>query len=120
MGREIPLSQGKSAVVDESDFDFLTQWKWTATCSNDTFRKTLKWYAFRMVAVSRGVRRKQYMHRLLMNNPEGKVVDHIDGDGLNNQRGNLRAITPYENVMNRVGGHGGFLANKESEEVEWN
>lgn len=39
-----------------------------------------------------------YMHRLLMNEPEGMSVDHIDGDGLNNQRSNLQIVTQAENV----------------------
>lgn len=41
------------------------------------------------------------MHRLIMDFPENLEVDHIDRDSLNNTRGNLRAVTSYENTMNR-------------------
>ncbi|MBN2312335.1 MAG: HNH endonuclease [Sedimentisphaerales bacterium] len=42
-----------------------------------------------------------YMHRLIMNPPSKMQVDHIDGDGLNNQRANLRICTQAENARNR-------------------
>lgn len=41
------------------------------------------------------------MHRLIMNTPDGMVTDHIDGNGLNNQRKNLRICTHTENMANR-------------------
>jgi hypothetical protein len=40
------------------------------------------------------------MHRLIRNPPPGKVVDHYDGNGLNNRRGNLRICTPQQNRFN--------------------
>lgn len=43
-----------------------------------------------------------YLHRFLMNSPEGLVVDHINGDSLDNRRCNLRVVTGSENNMNRI------------------
>lgn len=43
-----------------------------------------------------------YLHRFLMNSPEGLVVDHISGDSLDNRRCNLRVVTGSENNMNRI------------------
>jgi len=43
------------------------------------------------------------MHRVIMNPPEGLVVDHIDGNGLNNQRSNMRICTAAQNSKNRTG-----------------
>lgn len=117
--KKIALTQGKFALVDDEDFEALAHYKWQATCSNDSFRKKLKWYACRWETIKfktrPSKRRKVYMHRLVMHAPRGKVIDHLDGDGLNNQKSNLRAVTPYQNVMNRIGGHGGCCAPKDDE-----
>lgn len=93
--KKIPLSQGLFALVDDSDYDFLMQWKWTANKE----RKTFTAYRQSNQTTSRTF---IYMHRLIMNMPKkGIFVDHIDGDGLNNQRNNLRLCTNAENLMNR-------------------
>lgn len=47
--------------------------------------------------------RRIYLHRAILNPPDGMLVDHIDGDPLNNCRSNLRAVTPAENCVNREG-----------------
>lgn len=97
MSRLIPLSQGQSAIVDDADFDFLSQWKWTAQRQADG----------RFYVMRRDARRLILMHRLLNGTPDGFVTDHIDGDGLNNQRANLRTATQAQNTMNRHGKRGG-------------
>lgn len=45
----------------------------------------------------------QYLHRVIMNAPKGALVDHIDRNTLNNQRSNLRLVTPHGNQMNARG-----------------
>lgn len=82
---EIRLTQSKIAFVDDADLPLLEGRSWCAQ------RTRHHWYA-----VSKGVT----MHRLLMGAP-GLQVDHIDGDGLNNRRSNLRIGTNSQNQANR-------------------
>jgi hypothetical protein len=93
--REIQLSQGKVALVDDDDYDFLLEFGlWTARAK----RATGLWYAVRKEG------RYLYMHceimRMLEEHdiPVGMVIDHLDGDGLNNQRANLEIVTVAENA----------------------
>jgi hypothetical protein len=48
----------------------------------------------------------QYLHRLIMNPPKGMVIDHVDGNGLNNRRKNLRICTRAQNLSNQRKQHG--------------
>jgi len=89
--RHIPLTKNKFAIVDECDYERLARFKW---CVSSTGRK--KHYACRMVG--RSVVR---MHREIMQAPEDMVADHIDGNGLNNCRTNLRICTHSQNLCNR-------------------
>jgi HNH endonuclease len=92
--KAIPLTQGKVALVDDADFEWLSQWKWQAVLEGHV------WYAIRTDR-SGDRERKVKMHRLIMGEPEGVEIDHQDGDGLNNQRGNLRQATHSQNHQNR-------------------
>jgi len=87
--RFIPLTKGKIAIVDLKDYEWLNQFKWYATCSDG------RYYAYR-----RFNKRSMSMHRYIMNAPKDKVVDHKDGNGLNNRRSNLRICAIRENVRN--------------------
>ena len=91
MSREVPLTQGKAAIVDDEDFDWLSQYKWVYH----------KGYAVRSATISKGRRKHVYMHRLINNTPEGKLTDHINGNSLDNRRKNLRSATNAENGRNR-------------------
>lgn len=86
--RYIPLSQNKLASVDDNDWEWLNHWTWAAACYNSI------WYAVRSDEAGKTIR----MHNIIM---DGLWVDHIDGDGLNNQRYNLRFATNSQNQMNR-------------------
>lgn len=103
--KEIPLTKGLKALVDEADFNWLNQYKWQVTFSDDTFRKTRKYYACRFETIRfktrPNKRKKIYMHREIMGNPYRKVVDHLNGDGLDNRRANLKTATYYQNAQNR-------------------
>jgi hypothetical protein len=94
--RLIPLTQGYFALVDDEDYDFLMQWKWTADRGRNSY------YAYRRISLSDGSRKKIIMHRIIMNTPGDLEVDHIDHDGLNNQKSNLRNCTPQQNHLNQT------------------
>lgn len=86
MTREIPLTQGKVALVDDDDYEWLSQYKW---CFEGRY-------------AHRGHEGHHvYMHRMIVNAPKGMEVDHHDGNKLNNQRGNLRITTRGGNNANR-------------------
>lgn len=93
MAREIQLTQGLVAVVDDSDFESLSQHKWYAMEGISTF------YAMCNIQTERG-RRPIAMHVAIMG---GINVDHKDLDGLNNRRQNLRFATSSQNKMNSRG-----------------
>lgn len=93
--REIQLTRGKVALVDDADYEWLNQWKWCANKESNTF------YAVRKIK-SNGRWVFIRMHRLILGLTDPKIyADHIDGNGLNNQRSNLRQATNMQNQMNR-------------------
>lgn len=93
--KKIPLSQGQFALVDDSDFDWLSQWKWHAQKNHNTY------YAVRSVRVN-GKGTLILMHREILGLTDPKIYgEHWDGDGLNNQRSNLRPATNSENQKNK-------------------
>lgn len=93
--KEIPLTQGKVALVDDADFDWLNQWKWFVHITKHNF------YARRYSGGGRKATKKQYMHRLILNPMANEEVDHKDKNGLNNQRNNLRKSTHSQNNSNK-------------------
>lgn len=92
---EIVLTQGKTTVIDDSDYNLIKMHKWCAWMS-----KCGVWYA---VTNDKFNNRKQIkMHRLLLGLTDSNILaDHIDGDGLNNQRYNLRIATRHQNNLNK-------------------
>jgi len=91
--KTIKLSRGKEAVVDDEDFEALSRHKWSALKATSG-----SWYAVRMCGGA-----YLYMHAIVAGTPKGKAkTDHIDGDGLNNRRGNLRICTNKQNAHNHT------------------
>jgi hypothetical protein len=94
--KEIKLTQGKVALVDDEDFDYLNQWKWYfdrfehsgyAGRNNSTFPYRVKIH--HVIADRHGWIR------------DGRQIDHIDGNGLNNCSSNLRIVTLAQNQYNQ-------------------
>ena len=93
---EIALSHGKVALVDDEDYEALSRFRWRAHAESGKW-----WYAVRNaphVTRSRGTIK---MHRQILEAPKGVMVDHINGDTLDNRRFNLRLCTPSQNSQNR-------------------
>lgn len=83
----IPLTQGKFAKVDDEDYEWLMQWKW-----HFNNRYAMRWQNYK----------KLRMHREIMKVSDDLEIDHIDNDGLNNCKNNLRICTTAQNSRNRV------------------
>lgn len=90
--KTIRLTQGKFALVDDEDYEFLSQWKWRAMKTRGD-----RWYAVRTETLPTGKRRATLMHKVLC---RGKEIDHRDGNGLNNQKENLRSVSHSFNIFN--------------------
>lgn len=97
----IPLSKnGKKnkgkyfAMIDDEDYDFINQWRWTAAVRGHTI------YACRQIKTN-GIWLSFSIHRSVMRVDDTSIeVDHIDGNGLNNCKSNLRSCTRSENMRN--------------------
>lgn len=89
--KSIPLSQGKFAVVDDEDYEWLSNWKWSFGCGG---------YAVRNRKPREGSRKVIYMHREIMATPDGMECDHKDENKIHNCRSNLRNCTHAENNRN--------------------
>jgi HNH endonuclease len=92
--KSIPLTQGKIALVDDGDFEYLNRWKWYA------FKNGNEYYAARR-GKAKLEKKTVQMHRVIMNVPDGMVIDHINNNGLDNRRDNLRICTNTENRHNQ-------------------
>ena len=92
--RKISLGEGEWTILDVEDYYRYGNFKWS-----------LGGYKKNFYAVA-GIRNKDgefeivRLHRAIMNPPEGRVVDHRNGDGLDNRRENLRIATKSENICN--------------------
>lgn len=96
--KEILLTQSKMALVDDDNYEWLNQWKW---CANRAYGE--KYYAVMYTREGRKNRKRIYMHRLIIESSCDMDCDHIDGNGLNNQRSNLRLVTHRQNMQNILG-----------------
>lgn len=95
--KTIPLTKGKLALVDDEDFERISQYKWHIVNVYAGYRewakdKEGKWFT------------KKYhkMHRLILDAPEHLQVDHINGNALDNRKSNLRLVTNQQNCWNKT------------------
>lgn len=98
MTKEIPLTRGKFALVDDDDYTELSKHKWRVSGSG---------YAKRSVKVS-GKTRDIFMHLAILQPQPGFEGDHIDRNPLNNTRANLRPATRSQNAINTAWRSGRF------------
>lgn len=98
--REIPLTQGKIAIVDDEDATWLTQWAWRYQARYGK-QSHLPGFAVRWGGAQAGKRIAVLMHREITGAPPDMCVDHINGDPLDNRTCNLRTCTLAENSRNQ-------------------
>ena len=91
--KEINLTQGYVTQVDDQDYDRLNKFKWHVLKVGKSI------YAVRSTYIDHKVG-LMYMHREIMGNPKGILIDHRGGIGLDNQRSNLRESTKQQNAFN--------------------
>jgi hypothetical protein len=90
---KIPLTQGKFAKVDPEDYLWLAQFRWHCKINKNAV------YAVRTITLA-GSSKRIYMHRLIMDTPPHLVCDHINHNGLENRKKNLRNCTLGQNNAN--------------------
>lgn len=84
--KQIPLTNGFYAYVDAADYEWLNRWHWRAY----SIGYAARYEKGKMI----------YMHRQIMQPPPGRIVDHINGNGYDNTRANMRNITRQQNAYN--------------------
>lgn len=111
--KQIPLTKNKFVLVDDSDFEWLNQWKW---CFHSGYAvRRMPFEASRFI----------YMHRLIASPREDEQVDHINMDRLDNRRENLRVATKSQNMQNRgkqmnnTSGFKGVSLDKRKKNKKW-
>jgi hypothetical protein len=92
--KTIPLTKGYFTKVDDEDYKKLASLRWYASIGVDGNVRARRtgWINKKMVHV--------FMSRTILNAPQGKYVDHINGDPLDNRKCNLRLCSPLENSHN--------------------
>ena len=95
--KKIPLTQGKFAIVDAEDFNFLNQWKWFFSDGGYTHRS-------QYIRIGKGSYTSKIirMHRIINNTSDGKITDHINRNKLDNRKSNLRTVNKSLNSLNRA------------------
>ena len=100
--KQVVLTQGYVAQVDDDDFERVSQFTWHAKVVRRKDGSIQQVYAWRNVRKPDGTRTGQKMHRFILGVTDPAIgVDHRDRDGLNNQRDNLRIATASQNQCNR-------------------
>ena len=90
------MAQPKYAKVDPADYKRLRKYQWIAIKGKCCF------YARRHTKGGKGKKESLiYIHQEIIEVPKGMVVDHINHDGMDNRRANLRAATLAQNARNR-------------------
>lgn len=119
MTKTIPLTKGQTAIVDDSDYEHLSQFKWNAVKGYNTY------YATRCLPLGDKKYTRRYMHHEIMGLPDKDYIDHKDGNGLNCTRDNMRKATPTQNRYNQgmskgtASGYKGVRKHVTANKVSW-
>jgi len=97
--KEIILTQNKVTLVDDEDYEYLNHWKWYAY----KYKKGTTYYAGRNTSRKLGSQKRIPMHNQLLGYQDNNIIDHKDGNGLNNQKTNIRFCTFSQNSRNKKG-----------------
>jgi hypothetical protein len=113
--KSLILGKGETCLVDNEDYKRLSKFTWN---------KSQYGYAYRLGDRSKGEKWKILMHREIMNAEDGTVIDHKNGDRLDNRKSNLRFVTRAQNQLNSYGknaesGYKGVTLNKSSKTQSW-
>lgn len=95
MPKIIELTSGEQVIVDNEDYVYLSKNEWNYTQGKITG------YAKRSIRTATGVQTTIRMHREILKPKDNEIVDHINGNGLDNRRCNLRLVSAAQNAMNR-------------------
>jgi len=90
MTKEIPISNGMISLVDDENFEEISKYEWHI---NYKYAQTFFYIDDKRIC--------KKLHHLILDVPDGMEIDHIDHDGLNNQKSNLRVCTHQQNTMNK-------------------
>ena len=91
----VTLTRGFVATIDAADAEIVAKHNWNVKPSQRTFYARTSLYD-----PATKLQKCAHLHTIIVRPPQGYVIDHIDGDGLNNQRANLRVVRPSENMKN--------------------
>ena len=94
--KEIKLTRGYVAIVDDDDYEWASRYTWHASTGRHVCAKT----TLSMALEGQRWQRAEFMHRMLLDAKRGEIVDHINGDPLDNRRSNLRIVTAEQNARN--------------------
>jgi len=92
----IKLTSGKYCKVDDSDYKALSRYTWWENCNGYAWRQVQK------TINGKRSRRSIFMHRVIVNTPDGLDTDHINNDKLDNRKSNLRAVSRSINMLNTL------------------
>lgn len=96
--KEIQLTKGYVAFVDDDDFARVNQFKWTAVVTGQNIKRV---YAYRRTGWDNAKRRwtqTVWLHRFVLDVPSYLDVDHINSNTLDNRKENLRPATRSQNL----------------------
>lgn len=103
--KEISLTQGKVAYIDDEDYELVSEYKWRADKKGRTY------YAVAYIKGSGKKNYKQiYMHSLIMAPNDFEEVDHINSNGCDNQKVNLRVCSGKQNKQNKQKQQGNYTS----------